>query len=119
MGKEWSGMAGMGGTTMVYKFSELVSLNKGLKALDPQMVGEQIEKLRLKRGGSFDAVDLVNEARSRYSPLHDIFEWDDTEAAELYRRQQARHLLSCVVRVSEVQKEGKETVRRVFVSARI
>jgi len=102
---------------MVYKFNELVSLNKGLKVLDPQMVGEQIEKLRLKRGGSFDAADLVNEARSKNSPLHDIFEWDDTEAAELYRRQQARHLLSCVVMVSEVQNEDKEAVRRVFVSA--
>jgi Mg2+ and Co2+ transporter CorA len=102
---------------MVYKFNELATLNKGLKAVDPQVVGEQIERLRMKRGGSFDAADLVNEARSKYSPLHDIFEWDDTEAAELYRRQQARHLLSCVVMVSEVQTEEKESVRRVFVSA--
>jgi hypothetical protein len=101
---------------MVYKFNELATLNKSLRSLDPQVVGEQIEKLRLKRGGSFDAVDLVNEARNKNSPLHDIFEWDDTEAAEQYRRQQARHLLNCVVMVSEVQNEDNKAVRRVFVS---
>lgn len=37
--------------------------------------------------------DVLNEAKDESSPLHKHFEWDDTEAAEQYRRQQARVLI--------------------------
>ena len=37
---------------------------------------------------------VVEEARDENHPLHNDFEWDDTEAAHQYRLQQARHLIS-------------------------
>lgn len=39
---------------------------------------------------------VVADARHRGSPLHSLFEWDDTAAAEAYRLWQARHLLKSV-----------------------
>lgn len=36
---------------------------------------------------------VVDAARDPRSPLHEYFEWDDAEAAEAYRREQARALL--------------------------
>lgn len=36
---------------------------------------------------------LVNEARSQDSPLHDLFDWSDTSAAEKWRRDQGRRIL--------------------------
>ncbi len=48
---------------------------------------------RLEEEGRLRPSDVVNEARSRHSPLHDCFVWDDTEAAEKYRHVQARQLI--------------------------
>jgi len=40
---------------------------------------------------------VVSEARSIKSPLHKYFNWNDTEAANQYRLEQARRLLRFVV----------------------
>jgi hypothetical protein len=39
---------------------------------------------------------VIEEAKSRSSPLHDAFEWDDKMAAAEYRKQQARWLIRSV-----------------------
>jgi hypothetical protein len=39
---------------------------------------------------------VVEAARHRKNPLHKFFEWDDSVAAELHRRHQARHLISSI-----------------------
>lgn len=36
---------------------------------------------------------VLHDARRVHSPLHHLFEWDDTRAAELYRSGQARDLI--------------------------
>lgn len=100
---------------MVYKWAPHASINKALKNADPQKIGQQVEQIQRERGGNFEAVDLVNEARPKNSVLHDVFEWDDTEAAEQYRIQQARHLLSVLVVETELPDHEKVT-HRVFVS---
>lgn len=50
------------------------------------------------------AHDVVDAARSELSPIHEIFEWDDTVAAENYRVWQARKLIATV----KVTIENKE-----------
>lgn len=57
---------------------------------------------------------LLDSARNPSSPLHSFFEWDDTRAAEKYRLDQARSLLT---RVKVFQAFGEQKVKiRAFVS---
>jgi hypothetical protein len=41
----------------------------------------------------FEPEAILDSAKSRQSPIHDLFEWDDTHAARLYRLQQVRKAL--------------------------
>jgi len=46
---------------------------------------------------------VLKEASRRSSPLHDYFEWDDTLAANKYRRSQARKMIqSLVVEIDDI-----------------
>lgn len=56
---------------------------------------EHLEKVRANYGAITPA-HVVDAARDPENPLHDNFEWDDTEAAEAWRRQQARMLIARV-----------------------
>lgn len=68
---------------------------------DPQAVGERLEVLQALHGDALTAEQVVDDARDESSPLHSCFEWDDTVAAEEYRKEQARYLLRALVVVSE------------------
>lgn len=39
---------------------------------------------------------VIEDARSKKSPLHDQFEWDDSKAAHQYRLEQAREIIRSV-----------------------
>lgn len=52
---------------------------------------------RLKVDGIIRPDDVVSAAESEESPLHSWFEWDDGEAAQQYRLDQARKLLRVYV----------------------
>lgn len=56
---------------------------------------------RLKQDGVVKPVDVVEAARDEDSPLHAWFEWDDSEAAERYRLDQARQLIRVFVITSD------------------
>lgn len=60
--------------------------------IEAQIVGETLDRI-YREEGLCPADRLVDEARPSESPLHPAFEWDDGLAGELYRREQARHLL--------------------------
>jgi len=61
------------------------------------MTAQVTERLQqLEREGRLSPNDVVDDARSPDSPLHDYFEWDDTAAAEKYRKVQARQLIRSV-----------------------
>jgi len=67
---------------------------KGLaKKVNPDDAAKELQRIQ-NIYGSITPEILVNEAKKRKSPLHAIFEWDDTKAAENYRLQQARILLN-------------------------
>ena len=46
-----------------------------------------------RNGGVLKVDDVLEEAKSENSLLHKHFEWDDTAAADKYRRDQARYLI--------------------------
>jgi hypothetical protein len=72
-------------------------------------VKEELDRLKGNRG-SLAADDVLDAARDPSSPMHGAFTWDDSEAAELWRREQARELIRAV-RVVTILKgpSGKES----------
>jgi hypothetical protein len=66
--------------------------------LSAQVVGEELERIRVEDGGLVTPERVVDEATDPESPLHDGFEWDDRKGAVEYRLVQARQMLrSCVI----------------------
>ena len=79
---------------MVYKW------DKGSRfSVSAQVAGEVCEELEKK--GELTARNLVAVSRPDDAPLHKCFNWNNEEAAELYREQQGRHLIRCLITVPE------------------
>ncbi len=74
-----------------------------------QAYGEEIERIKAKHGiKMLKSQTIVDEARDENSPIHEYFEWDDSKASELYRRQQAVNLINRIVVVEIKDGEEKE-----------
>ena len=71
---------------------KLVSKHMGAEAVET--IGAAIHGL--SKETNCTPQTLVNAARSRSSPLHKYFEWDDQKAAEKYRVTQARFYMSVI-----------------------
>jgi hypothetical protein len=70
--------------------------------------------LELANGGQLTPAKVLKDAASSTSPLHDLFEWDDNEAARQYRLNQARTLISSfeiTVTINQVEVNVQEFVR--------
>lgn len=50
----------------------------------------------LETNGRLTPEAVVEDARDEHSPLHDFFEWDDSEASHQYRLWQARTVIKSV-----------------------
>lgn len=83
--------------------------------LDPQIAGEELERIRVLWNGRLDSKDVVREARSEDSPLHPAFDWDDASAAEKYRVEQAKYLIRSIEVIVE-RPDEEPTPIRAFVS---
>ena len=53
----------------------------------------RFKAIRESNGGVLTAETVLEDARKKSSPLHRFFEWDDSVAAEFWRREQARQLI--------------------------
>jgi hypothetical protein len=56
---------------------------------------KELEKIR-KRQGNLTPSAVVEKARSKSSPLHRHFEWDDVKAAEIQRNERARSMIRSI-----------------------
>jgi hypothetical protein len=83
--------------------------------LDAQQVGERLEVVR-KSTGALTASHVVDDARPPEALLHPIFEWDDSVAAEEFRRSQARLVLRSVVAIPDSAPESPPIRAFVVVS---
>lgn len=52
---------------------------------------------KLEAEGRLNAQNLVDVSRDKDAPLHDMFEWNDTVAAEKYREEQAKKIIRSIV----------------------
>jgi len=86
-----------------------------LSAKEATAIGETLAKI--ENLGPLTPETVLEHARDEASPLHKHFTWDDSEAAEQYRLQQAAWLLR-TVKVRVVVKDN-ETRTRAFVAVRV
>lgn len=82
----------------------------GLYSVPAQTAGEELTRIHEKRG-SLTPAGIVDESRPEHAPLHPVFEWDDWKAAEEWRKQQAKHLVCCIVVQQENAKSETVDVR--------
>ena len=70
-----------------------VAWKKGAKMKTPaDKAYAEVERIRTKNGGVFNAADLVEESRAKRAPLHNEFPWDDAVAAHEHRLAIARKI---------------------------
>lgn len=72
----------------------------------------ELKRIADRNGGILRAEDVVEEARNENSPLHSSFNWDDTDAARLWRLHQARN----IIRVTYIECKKVDREVRAFVS---
>lgn len=90
---------------MVYKW-------KNYKYSVPaEVVGKHFQKLE-KKEGALTSQNVLESARSEKSPIHSLFEWDDTKAAEQYRLKQAAQII-CNLTV-EIETDDKPIECRAY-----
>lgn len=87
----------------------------GLYPVPAQDAGQELDRIYRERG-QLDPADIVDESRPDDAVLHPCFEWRDTVAAELYREQQARGIVRCIVTTAE-SKQGEPVQVRAIVKA--
>lgn len=75
--------------------SEQYVASRKLSKKEAQVVGEVLEKI-LRRDGEVTASAVVQEAKSKRSPLHPYFTWEWRRAAEERWLDQARELIRSV-----------------------
>ena len=82
--------------------------------VDAQQAGDEIDRIRVQNGGELRAEGVLNAARDPESILHPCFEWEDTRAAELYRKTQASNLIRSI-RVLVISEDGDKEPLRAFI----
>lgn len=95
---------------MIYQF------RTKMPNLDPNQVGCELERIRQVNDGHLKTEDVVSEAADAASPLHEAFTWDDAEAAQQHRMQQARYLIRNV-QVAYDQRDPAPAFYNVIVEA--
>lgn len=86
---------------MIYKWKDGAKM-KG----DPRKIGEEISSI----GEQVSPRKIVQKAKDPKSALHSCFEWDNSKAAEKFRLDQARHIMCCLVTITESENEKEEPI---------
>lgn len=76
---------------------------------DAQKVADEIFSI----GDSATPVQILEKARDSQSELHKCFDWNDAEAAEKWRLQQARNIV-CNLVYKETSSEPSPSIRLFF-----
>ncbi len=79
--------------------------------IDAQKYGKRLSKLIDDNDGLINAEIVVKDAKKKSSPYHNYFEWDDTQAAREYRKEQARLLIRSIQIEVKTNLDGESFVR--------
>lgn len=92
----WQDLRQEGGVNMA-------RLNKNGNYIKKNIVADILKEIS-ERDGVLKPDAVVDEARLETSPIHDLFDWNDSTAGEKYRLWQARQLIA-TVRVEYLDRE--------------
>lgn len=81
-----------------------------------EAVGAEIERLTEANKGRLESGMLVESARSKSSPLHRLFDWNDKTAGDSWRQEQAKYILRNIIIVRDTRTEKEPKFFRAFVS---
>lgn len=99
---------------MVYEVKKHYEWSGVNYSVPADVVGRHFEKIE-QENGVINRRLVLESAKPKDSPIHDLFEWDDTIAAESYRLSQARLLISNLNLV--IEKEEAEPLEiRAYVN---
>lgn len=84
---------------------------------DVPVIASELERLASAHGGVTPAIVLREAKRSR-SKLHRFFDWDDKEAADKWRLEQAGEMIRAVRVVIIDESSGREVAARAYVSVK-
>jgi len=85
-----------------YKFKQqYAEFNK--KAVSAQTIGEEL--IRLENENRLTPDLIISKAKNEEHPLHNCFNWDDTDAAIKYRLVQAKSMIRLIVEVTPYDEE--------------
>lgn len=79
--------------------------------VDPQKVGEHIEKLEQENGGILEPEKVLNDAKDSNSPLHQCFTWNNSKAGAKWRLHEARMLLNQLTIAVKIEDRPTEEIR--------
>lgn len=83
--------------------------------VDAQIFGEEIERIAsMSPEGVAQPSAIIDAARDAASPIHAAFVWDDSKAADAYRRDQARGFVRSLEVVRVRVEEGEAVSNRGF-----
>ena len=98
--------------TDVYEFGNVLnSLVNQANKLDATKAGQEIDRQMAKHDGALTPRQLWESQKSSRARLHRHFEWNDGEAADKYRDQQARAIIQAVKVVYESDSGDTKQVR--------
>ena len=83
-----------------FKFKEGARVKGDVSA---QAVGEELDRITTKYDGNLTPAAVVDESRPADAELHPCFTWDDSVAAEEYRKVEARQIVRSVEVVIEAK----------------
>ena len=75
-----------------------------------QSAGEELERIGHKHG-ILTPHNVLEESRQTQAVLHELFEWNDSSAAEQYRLNQAQEIIGNLVVVRITDDQPREPVR--------
>lgn len=83
--------------------------------VEAQVAGEELERIRVQNNGRLESKLVVEAAKPKTAPLHPVFTWNDREAADLWRNEQAKYLIRHIA-VDVEKADGSSEPLRAFVS---
>jgi len=90
-------------------------INPGLwKGVSADDAAAELTRIREKHNGELKPEYVVEESKAEDSVLHNCFQWDDTIAAQMWRKEQASSLIRNIMCV--IVHENVETEIRAFVN---
>lgn len=100
------------------KIMKNYSFRQGARvSVSAQIAGTELDRIRKSNDGKLMPADIVHESKPKAAPLHNEFEWNNTKAADLWRRDQARYVVSTIrVEYEQTKPVEKMIKTRAFTS---